>query len=207
MFNIIKKDIYFNKKFIAGAILCVVIMTLYINYNYKNLWYSINSVPFMIAFFTADLSITKLLYDEEKSNFHRFLKSLPIKKSNIILSKYIISMGFGLIGLLIMYILTYQPHLKNLLTFNLMLSGFSMCVIFESISIYIMLKFKHVVHQVATYLILLAPMTIFSKLSPSLQQELISMTSSNYMILFFGLAIVIFYISYKLALKEFVAKE
>ncbi|AMP21259.1 hypothetical protein AZF37_08985 [endosymbiont 'TC1' of Trimyema compressum] len=104
MFQLIKKDILFNFKYF------VISLGFVFGFFIANYFYSQDNMRFggwfIFPWLAAMLFIGKMCYTEDNASTRMLLKSLPVKKLYIVLSKYVEATLFVVIAYVLMIIYT-----------------------------------------------------------------------------------------------------
>jgi ABC-2 type transport system permease protein len=107
MYHLIKKDFLLQKKNLKLSILIAFFFSVsFSSIGAAGLTYSIYAVSYLLALGASAL--------EEKNNSDIFLVSLPIKKNNIVLSKYVSVYVFTAYSILLFYIIVLIEQILKL---------------------------------------------------------------------------------------------
>lgn len=159
---LIIKDIRFNQRYFLLGLIVAFGFTFIILDGIK---YEVASY-FMVPSLLFSLMVGKMCHMEDTISVYNFLKSLPCKKRNIVVSKYIESFGTIVISYLIfaMSNVVLSNFTKNQynLTSSLMLYMFSIVIIYNSIYLYLNYKFNYSTAQQTNFILIMVYIAILS---------------------------------------------
>lgn len=210
MLRLLVKDFIFNKKQVFFG----VIFTVFISLAIKDGQQYAAPAFFMSAAFLFNQFVGKSCYMDDKNNVYTFLKSLPISKSTIVISKF----AEGLISLVMAIVfalavkailqLTGSPQFQFEVPLFLMI--ISILLIYIGVYLWLFFKYNFATAQHAMPVIFLTILIIF-KIQDYLKNFInISITpdlsfSFSYIILL--IAIVLFTFSLKFSVEIFNTRE
>lgn len=162
MLNLIYKDIYFNLKQVLLGVLAAIGFSLIILDGEK---YSL--VPMlMVPSLLFSLMIGKVCNIEDKRSVYNYLRSLPIKKSYIVISKYIESYLVMILGYIILaavnFVIGFFIDSQYDLTSSIILITFSIVIIYNSLYLYMNFKFSNAQAQQSVYVLMVLYFLTFS---------------------------------------------
>jgi len=154
MINLIFKDIYFNLRQVVFGVLASIGFSLIILDGEKYSIVALLMVPSLLFSF----SVGKMCHVEDKRSVYNYLKALPIKKSNIVISKYIESYLVLIIGYIILsttnFILSFFSKNQYDLTSIIVLIIFSFVAIYNSVYLFMNFKFGYAQAQQSVYVLM-----------------------------------------------------
>lgn len=203
MIELIKKDVTFCFKYIILISLVIIITPFLIILEGRE--YLI-CLSFIIPLMVIGILLGKICYIEDSEDVRIFLKSLPCKKSMLIISKYIellILVVFCLIySISIQYIYKMDYDLSYIIKINIIIS----CIFMIYYSIYLLIYFKNNYYaaQNTIWIILIVYMGGMFLLKRLLSTGIqLSLVNNNYLVIaFILLTIILVYISLKIAIKK-----
>ena len=157
---LIIKDIRFNQKYFLLGLIVSFGFTFIILDGIK---YEVASY-FMVPSLLFSLMVGKMCHMEDTISVYNFLKSLPCKKRNIVVSKYIES--FGTIGISYLIFVMSNVILSNFtenqynLTSSIMLYMFSIVIIYNSLYLYLNYKFNYSTAQQTNFILIMVYIAI-----------------------------------------------
>ena len=153
MFTLIKKDFLFSKKYIIITTLFCTLSPLLLILDGDNLYHLLS---FYIPMVMLGVLIGKTCYLEDSSEVRVFLKSLPYKRSSLVISKYIEMLILVLISVFyvsaVQIILNKGSNIKATLVLNILVGAFF--IFYYSIYLYLYFAKNYNVAQNTMYFIL-----------------------------------------------------
>ncbi|MBQ3423401.1 MAG: ABC-2 transporter permease [Romboutsia sp.] len=153
MFTLLKKDIYFCSKYIGITVVFCILSPILLVIDGDNLY---QLLSFYIPMVALGVIIGKICYIEDSDEVKMFLRSLPYKRSHIIICKYLEVLILNVISILyvsiVQRILEKSSDFGYILEINLLVGAFFMFYY----SIYLFLYFKKNYHtaQNTMYIVL-----------------------------------------------------
>lgn len=137
MFDLIKKDVVLNKKYLFLTLIVVLIGSFLLlnDQDIAQYYVALYFLPLTIL----NMVIGKLNYLDDQDNIRLFLKSLPYARSEIVGSRYletIILVGVSVIYSVIIEI-NFYSGLKPLMVINDAIMAFSVVLIYEAVSLWL----------------------------------------------------------------------
>jgi ABC-2 type transport system permease protein len=161
MLNLIFKDIYFNLKQFFIGILAAMGFSLIILDGEKYSTAAMLMIPSLL--FTS--IIGRVCSAEDKRSVYSFLGALPIKKSYIVISKYIESYIIMIMAYIILavmnFILGFFIDSQYDLTSSIVLIVFSIVIIYNSVYLFLNFKFGNAQAQQTVYVLVVLYVLIF----------------------------------------------
>lgn len=162
MLNLIYKDIYFNLKQVLIGVLASIGFSLIILDGEK---YSLVPMLMVPALLFSSM-IGKVCSAEDKRSVYNYLRSLPIKKSYIVISKYIESYLVMIMGYIILavvnFILSFFVDSQYDLTSSIILITFSIVILYNSLYLFMNFKFSNAQAQQSVYVLMVLYFLTFS---------------------------------------------
>lgn len=159
---LIIKDIEFNKKYCILGLIAAFGFSFIILDGVKYEFASYFMVPALLF----SLMIGKMCHMEDTISVYSFLKSLPCKKRDLVVSKYIESFGTIIISYCIFVIsnivLSIFTEKQYDLTSSIMLYMFSMIIIYNSIYLYLNYRFNYSIAQQTSFILIIFYIAILS---------------------------------------------
>lgn len=211
MFNLILKDIDFNRKQVILGLVATALFSLVV---FDGPRYNILTF-FMVPALLVDFIVSKGCYMEDKDLTFLFLKSLPVQKKYIVASKYIeciVTLVFSYI-----YIFVISQFLKLFklpyYTFDikLIITIISMLTVYYSMYLFIYFRTNYLNAQRTVYVILIGFFGVYK-----LQKYLKSVSKFGLPLfikkielsnVFLVISLIIFIMSLKMSIKNFNLKE
>ena len=162
MLNLLWKDFYFNKRQIALGILFALGFSVIIADGQQFSSSGILMIPSLLFSFM----VGKMCQVEDQKSVFHFLSSLPVKKSEMVMSKFVMSYVSLLLGLLIMLganvIAKFftEASYQLLSMSSLMILAF--VIVYNGVYLFINFKFGYAQAQHTIYVILAAMILCFS---------------------------------------------
>jgi len=210
MLNLIVKDLVFNARQVLIGLLMSMFGFLTILDGPKYAAIGLFMVPALLF----SQIVGKSCYMEDKDNAFKFLKSLPISKNNVVLSKYVEC----IITLVCSYVFMYLVNLaltslglsKYVFNFNLVAYMASVLLLYFSVYLWIFFKYNFASAQHSTFFILMGSVA-FYKIQDYLKITSIKIpgffTGINTSYTLFAVALAAFIVLIKLSINAFLAKE
>lgn len=200
---LILKDIIFNvNSFVISIGFAIIAYTAIAFDSDQNIALAIY-LSFMVIFTNW---IGKSCLIEEKDSVYDYLKILPLKKSNIVLAKYIASLSIifvSYITFLISKILVFILKLNTLDTTSelVIIIIISMYVLYAGLYLYIFFKYTYASAQNTILILFILMFIIFKYFKGITYLNISNMNAIAYITL--GVSLTILFISYKFAVKGF----
>ena len=200
MLSVIKKDILINPKFVLFTLLYSIFVPILLNADTdKPYWMISVLLPLMNVGFT----VGKAIYVEDSEEVQVFLKSLPLKYSTIVLSKYV--QVAAILLLTYAYAILVENFYMNNLRTIILGNMFSLFVYLVYFAVYLYLYYKknYFYAQNSIYFLLVAGFAFYFlfhnllKISFNLQ-----MINIGWVTVMDIVGILLFVISYRFSLKE-----
>lgn len=162
MLNLLWKDIQFNKKQILIGILAALFFSSIILDGQKYSYAGVLMIPSLLFTFM----VGKMCHVEDQKSVVHFLSSLPIKKSEIVMSKYVMSYISLLMGILIMGIVNVVARLFIPAYYDVFspvsLTILAFVIVYNSIYLYLNFKLSYAHAQHTVYVLLFMMILCFS---------------------------------------------
>jgi ABC-2 type transport system permease protein len=208
MIGLILKDLLSLKK--SGGKL-LIMMALYFV-----IFASSGNIAFLSAMVTIVLTmlvINTFAYDE-MSKWNYYALSLPVKKHQIVLSKYLLTLAFTIVGILIAVVLYLAEHKMNPETVLVLCALSSLALLMASVMLPLLFKLGTQKARIWTVIILLLPtaaIVLLSEFGVKMSNSNLPFFSDSTVELFVSLtvpiALLLFIGSYLLSCKIFERKE
>lgn len=155
MINLILKDIYFNTQQVCFGFLTALIFSSIILDSAGLGMLSILMVPSLLFSFI----VGKMCHMEDKTSVYNYLKSLPIKKSYIVISKFIESYLILIIAYLMLiavnFGISFFVRARYDLTSSITLIVFSIVIIYNSMYLFLNFKYSYAQAQQTVYVLMI----------------------------------------------------
>lgn len=162
MLNLLWKDIHFNKKQIIIGIFAALFFSCIIADGQKYSYVGILMIPSLLFTFM----VGKMCYVEDQKSVVHFLSSLPIKKSEIVMSKYIMSYISIILSLCIIMIVNFVAHFFTSAQYEIFsaisLIVISSVIVYNSIYLFMNYRFSYAYAQQTVYVLLFMMILCFS---------------------------------------------
>lgn len=162
MLNLLWKDIQFNKKQILIGILSALFFSSIILDGQKYSFVGVLMIPSLLFTFM----VGKMCHVEDQKSVAHFLSSLPIKKSEIVMSKYIMSYMSLSVGILIMVSVNFVAHFFIPAYYDVFssvsLTIMAFVIVYNSIYLYLNFKLSYAHAQQTVYVLLFMMIFCFS---------------------------------------------
>lgn len=156
MLNLLWKDLFFNKRQIAIGIISALLFSMIIVDGERFSSIGILMIPSLLFTFM----VGKMCHVEDQKSVFHFLSALPIKKSDIVMSKYVLSYVSLLLGLFIMLGTNTISHFFIEASYQLFSTSSFMIIafviVYNGVYLYLNFKFSNVQAQHTIYIILAA---------------------------------------------------
>ncbi|MNM94819.1 hypothetical protein D3C81_1072380 [compost metagenome] len=199
MLSVIKKDLLMNYRFVLFTIIYSIVVPILINADGdKKYW----MISVLLPIINVGFIVGKATYIEDSEEVQVFLKSLPIKYSVIVLSKYVqagaILILTHIYAVLIEYY--YMHSLYSILLGNLF--SLSVYLLYFSVYFYLYYRKNYFYAQNSIYFLLVIGFALYFIFGKSLKITVSIQDISIYWFVILDLvALVVFAISYRLSLR------
>lgn len=131
MFNLIVKDILIQKKTLLYALL----YTVFLSITFSSLKPSGVGLYILAPIITAYMFINFAASFDEKNNSEIILNSLPLKRDDIVIAKYISIFIFAIIGIIYSMLIGFIGKATGLPMYTVSISFLNIVIIFSSVCI------------------------------------------------------------------------
>lgn len=209
MINLILKDIYFNVRQVFFGFLASFIFSLIILDSVNFSMMAMLMVPSLLFSFI----VGKMCHMEDKRSVRNYLKSLPIKRSYIVISKFIESYLILIIAYLLLaimnFVLGFFIEAQYDLASSLILIVFSFVIIYNSIYLLLNFRYSYAQAQQSVYVLMVIYFSAISgyKYIQKNFQSSIVLSSMTLGFIFLGIALLVSGGLCVLSVKAFQNKE
>lgn len=197
MSSLVKKDYKFSALYVFIAIALSVFFPV--------LFFFIPAGDFSIMiyilgpFLSSVLFVNKACYLDDEEMTRMFLKSLPVKKSDQVTSKYITAISMVAISI---GIITLTASLLGLpVAIESILLSFAVMLLYYSIYFILFFKYNYNVAQKTSVIVMLLVIVVAAALSQSGQQLMLTTLNFSIFLAIFLITIVLYLISIRVTIK------
>jgi len=226
MLNLIKKDLIITRIYMILGIIIILLFssTILLSINDLYLYVSFIFIHLMITIMTCNAEMTTEIMKKPDI----IMTSLPLKRDNIVKSKYIIFGMYMLISSILLYLVVYSydkysfigtisdklGNLQNGISPELLFFSLAICIIYISISVplhYLLGENSKIIGYILFVLLFIIPESLFrfseTNTGSSILDNILGIDTLVFSLLLLGLSLILYLASMKISIKLYNKKE